>query len=753
MNTSDVSISMLIDNDIHNDTDKSNINGYTPLPIKSCLNIDERKIYQWVPDENVLKCNECNVDFSMMNRRHHCRNCGKIFCYYCSNHFIKIPKNIQTVPKEINIYHYKTYLDYFNLSSDKERVCEKCYIKIQELTELNKTIAVFDLLDLDVLDYMNISQVCKSWNKIAKYYLSYFREIQYYFSDHSFTVKDKLILYNNRLNLLNHSKWMLQLVLSIEWNSDNDIKIKHDVLHHLKSTLKSKSNISCRRLMCTRCCKSKLQTEDLIIILSKKYTYAPLVKYIINALYDISEIELTCYLNYIVNLLFFYKNYTIIANELEDYLLNKCSDTITLSNQLFWTITQCLSNPDSFNYFSNLRLKLVKILSKNTYALFQNGYDFTLNLIQIANNSNDNIVPKLIEYLTTYTFDKKGFYLPINFAKSFTSIDITKIRAIDSKTKPIILPCTYEDGKIFNIMLKKEDIRKEEIIMKIIKLMDYFLKEEEGLDLYVTIYNILPISSEYGYIEFVPDSTTLYHIREGLKFSIQNYILEQNPQLSIHELRDKLSKSCAVYCVITYLLGIGDRHLDNIMITKEGILFHIDFGYILGSDPKPIKPDIRLTPEMIDAMGGPKSKYYKKFKEYCGKAYNCLRRHAPIFYVLLLHLTECIPAVDPCITKEHIRNHILQRFIPGEKYTEAEQQFNYTIDNNSNTYSEDIIDFFHKKYKSASDSTSKSLSDHSVNIMTQATNTANNVKKTVNDVTETVQKRLMSLSSMFITKL
>ncbi|CAD6190548.1 unnamed protein product [Caenorhabditis auriculariae] len=62
---------------------------------------------RWVPDEDCEQCTACSLPFTVVRRRHHCRNCGRIFCHRCSSHSICIPE-----------------LGY----DRKVRVCNLCYL-------------------------------------------------------------------------------------------------------------------------------------------------------------------------------------------------------------------------------------------------------------------------------------------------------------------------------------------------------------------------------------------------------------------------------------------------------------------------------------------------------------------------------------------------------------------------------------------------------------------------------------------------
>lgn len=45
----------------------------------------------WMEDYLVKACPLCNKDFGLFNRRHHCRNCGNIYCGPCSMYKCRVP--------------------------------------------------------------------------------------------------------------------------------------------------------------------------------------------------------------------------------------------------------------------------------------------------------------------------------------------------------------------------------------------------------------------------------------------------------------------------------------------------------------------------------------------------------------------------------------------------------------------------------------------------------------------------------------
>ncbi|XP_072484891.1 RUN and FYVE domain-containing protein 2 isoform X2 [Notamacropus eugenii] len=53
----------------------------------------------WLKDEEATHCKLCETEFSLSKRKHHCRNCGEIFCNACSDNELPLPSS----PKPVRV--------------------------------------------------------------------------------------------------------------------------------------------------------------------------------------------------------------------------------------------------------------------------------------------------------------------------------------------------------------------------------------------------------------------------------------------------------------------------------------------------------------------------------------------------------------------------------------------------------------------------------------------------------------------------
>ena len=106
----------------------------------------------------------------------------------------------------------------------------------------------------------------------------------------------------------------------------------------------------------------------------------------------------------------------------------------------------------------------------------------------------------------------------------------------------------------------------------------------------------------------------------------------------VTEVVGNFASSCAGSVVLTYVLGIGDRNDNNIMIQKSGRLFHINFENIFGNFKKnPRASDnttnFGFTPVMANVLYSvPKA--FEKFEELACRALNALRSHSVLIISL-----------------------------------------------------------------------------------------------------------------------
>ncbi|CDS39923.1 phosphatidylinositol 3 kinase catalytic subunit [Echinococcus multilocularis] len=257
------------------------------------------------------------------------------------------------------------------------------------------------------------------------------------------------------------------------------------------------------------------------------------------------------------------------------------------------------------------------------------------------------------------------------------TVDADSATLFKSTTQPASLSLVSPEGQLYRVIFKiGDDLRQDQVVLQMIRLMDVVLKKEM-FDLHLTPYIVLAATCRHGFIQFVKGVRLSDVNREEgciLKYLQQRAPSAKDPLGLQPKVLETYIRSCAGYCVMTYLLGVGDRHMDNIMLTPEGQLFHIDFSFILGYDPKLMAPEVRLTKDMIEAMGGAKTPTFNNFVNICVTAFLSLRRHANLF-LTMLSLVQDAGIKDIARDPMKARDFVKERFCLDETEERAAHRF------------------------------------------------------------------------------
>ena len=278
--------------------------------------------------------------------------------------------------------------------------------------------------------------------------------------------------------------------------------------------------------------------------------------------------------------------------------------------------------------------------------------------------------------------------LPDNFSPVFDPyVTLGKVipkecNFYDSKKKPLNL--TFENGDPSNIdkntirIIFKEgdDITQDMVTLQMLKIMES-MWQSSNLDLYLMPYGCISTGHNCGVIEHI-DAMTLSDImlehggvtgvfRAEL---LKDWLSQQNTyKVDLDKALQLFTMSCAGYCVATYVLGIGDRHSSNIMVKRNGIYFHIDFGHFLGNvkyfevlglNIKRERVPFVFTSTLAFVMGGKDGELFKQFESVACRAFSVLRKHSHLLVnTLSLLLKAGMPELRSTSDIEYLHSTLL----------------------------------------------------------------------------------------------
>ncbi|KAF0991800.1 hypothetical protein HZS_2997, partial [Henneguya salminicola] len=225
-----------------------------------------------------------------------------------------------------------------------------------------------------------------------------------------------------------------------------------------------------------------------------------------------------------------------------------------------------------------------------------------------------------------------------------------RIDVLSSLIRPKKIILVASDGKKYAMLCKpKDDLRRDNRLMEFNSLVNKLLNKNAKArkrNLSIHLYAVIPLNDECGIIEWVNDTISfrniiirLYNERkagipieelkkiylatqrnpEALLTLYTEKILPAFPPVFHHYFHQKFSdasswyvsrqlymRSAAVMSMVGFILGLGDRHGENILFVNTGEVVHVDFNCLFNKGDTfewPEKVPFRLTQNMVDAMG------------------------------------------------------------------------------------------------------------------------------------------------------
>merc|ERR1712228_390401 len=164
------------------------------------------------------------------------------------------------------------------------------------------------------------------------------------------------------------------------------------------------------------------------------------------------------------------------------------------------------------------------------------------------------------------------------------------------------------------IIKKGDDLRLDAGVMHMFRIFNSIWSEEglfyDGYPIQCLLYNVVPIGESFGAIEFIPKCKPLRDVSDYFG------------QLSEANIKNLVASASGSY-IASFVLGVRDRHFDNVLIQSDGTLFHIDFGFVLGTKLLMDTSKIAITNDLCKLF----EDHWDNFIETAVNSYMTLRLH------------------------------------------------------------------------------------------------------------------------------